>query len=937
MIDYNKMLHDLPKDKLSDDFDIELEAAYYSEIEKDLEDLLSTHEIEKALGTGGSGTVFQANYIPVGTSRCIKFPRKAYVERLSLPDNNEDKSPRLNPERHALERLNHPNIVRMHTAVKIQEGIYVLVMDCIPDCKDLDDFLKSNIKTCVNNLNDIDDCTSKNNSTNKNLEATKCFKTESPHEKIKYDLKKVLSNLCETLFKVSIAMNYMHTTSKIYHFDIKPSNILVDANGTPFITDLGFARDTNQYSQEEEIEIGFTWKYAHPTLRDPYVRGARLSRTPAKARAVLKGKNLSQKYDLFSFGRTLQELLMIFEKEFGEGCHTIYDFNYLHILACLLLDGTNSAVAPDMDQRNGFVSDFALNYHPDFFREHAITKTPELVKAFSKLRNVYQLEAVIPELNSWHPETINGSDIGPVVFTERVKLLVNHQIFKRLSEERQLGVLDQVFPTATHTRYNHSIGTYHAACQYVLALYNDPEVPVFKIVATVEDIKNILVTALVHDLGQSSLGHDLEEANEQIYSHTKFAIRLLDDRDLLNEFEMSLAEIIEMPEPMGWGIDINAIKRLINKEWKNPIEGLLVDCIDGVIDADKLDYLIRDSVDCRVNYGRSLDVHRFLRALTTSVPQKFNNPCRAYLTIRAKGRASAEAFAFSRYQLFSSLYWHHTYRAIKGMLLDAASRPPVLPGHKKKKSVQNMLPLVDQDILKDLYYYFVIKHNTWEAAIFHSYGDKSPTKKTIQGSEPDNYVKKERALEFLWRIGDDNSKKIISRISQRKIYRRIFELSVDRIPEGGRMKLAVILSPQERRNYTERVRIELLNALESIAQSISTVRLTDSVDKLLQRLSVLKSDDTTLVLDCPLRGWIPSGSAPYQISDYRRKFFAPTVGSEDKTKNVWEKIIPELMRTSAMFRVYCQKELSSIVYQLMKAHQVTEIVRKAIPVLFPGD
>ena len=87
------------------------------------------------------------------------------------------------------------------------------------------------------------------------------------------------------------------------------------------------------------------------------------------------------------------------------------------------------------------------------------------------------------------------------------------------------------------------------------------------------------------------------------------------------------------------------------------------------MDADKADYIIRDSVRCELTYGSQLDLERLLRVLTVAIiPEDASTVRRVTLGVYDKGLAGAHAFGQARYQLFSTVYWHHTARIAKAML-----------------------------------------------------------------------------------------------------------------------------------------------------------------------------------------------------------------------------------------------------------------------------
>jgi HD superfamily phosphohydrolase len=88
---------------------------------------------------------------------------------------------------------------------------------------------------------------------------------------------------------------------------------------------------------------------------------------------------------------------------------------------------------------------------------------------------------------------------------------------------------------------------------------------------------------------------------------------------------------------------------------------LLFSCLSGPIDIDKLDYLQRDSLHAGVPYGRNFDIGRLISSMCV-------HPDRWRLAVGEKGRTAAEMMVFSRYVMFSEVYWHHAVRSATAML-----------------------------------------------------------------------------------------------------------------------------------------------------------------------------------------------------------------------------------------------------------------------------
>ena len=235
------------------------------------------------------------------------------------------------------------------------------------------------------------------------------------------------------------------------------------------------------------------------------------------------------------------------------------------------------------------------------------------------------------------------------------------------------------------------LGSYTYTSYYVKSLFNDLGNPLFRNLVSAEDVNAVLLAALLHDLGQYPLAHDLEEVHERIFKHGKIGVDLLED-STPDIHGRTLLQILEDPKN-GWGVKISDLKRILGQHSRNlAISGgqaaslktnVLAAIIDGQVDADKADYIIRDSARCELPYGAQLDVERLLRVLTVAVlPDETSAEKRITLGVYDKGLVSAHAFGQARYQLLSTVYWHHTTRIAKSMLqyATASALPPLVLG-----------------------------------------------------------------------------------------------------------------------------------------------------------------------------------------------------------------------------------------------------------------
>src|ERR1043165_2341348 len=169
--------------------------------------------------------------------------------------------------------------------------------------------------------------------------------------------------------------------------------------------------------------------------------------------------------------------------------------------------------------------------------------------------------------------------------------LIDTPAFQRLRYVRQLGLAFLVYPGATHSRFEHALGTYHLA-RRTLALFE--EHPDFSALGV--ECALLRAAALLHDIGHYPFSHALEEIGA--LHHEEVARPRIHGGEVAELLARTL------------GADAPArILALIRGESESPLQGL----ISGSIDLDKLDYLRRDAFMCGVSYGE-IDVDRLINS-----------------------------------------------------------------------------------------------------------------------------------------------------------------------------------------------------------------------------------------------------------------------------------------------------------------------------------
>jgi uncharacterized protein len=234
--------------------------------------------------------------------------------------------------------------------------------------------------------------------------------------------------------------------------------------------------------------------------------------------------------------------------------------------------------------------------------------------------------------------------------------LIDTPAFQRLRYVRQLGLAFLVYPGASHSRFEHALGTYHLARRALLLLEERGDLRGIDDHARAE----VRMAALLHDIGHYPFSHALEE------------IGALDHEEVAHEliFRGPLAEVLTG----AFGSDApSRIHALVRGQSSSPLQGL----ISGSLDLDKIEYLKRDALMCGVPYWE-IDVDRLLHSLTI-----VEDPGTGRLSvgILEKGLAALESLLFAKYQMYRNVYWHHAVRSATAMykrMVDDALRANAL-------------------------------------------------------------------------------------------------------------------------------------------------------------------------------------------------------------------------------------------------------------------
>ena len=220
--------------------------------------------------------------------------------------------------------------------------------------------------------------------------------------------------------------------------------------------------------------------------------------------------------------------------------------------------------------------------------------------------------------------------------------LVDTEVFQRLRYVRQLGWTYLVYPGATHSRFEHALGTHHLS-RRTLALLCEAE----EATSINEDEQAIVRSAaLLHDVGHYPFSHALEEIGA--LHHEDVARPLITQGAIASLLSSRL------------GDDAPArVFDLIRGQSKSALQGL----ISGSLDLDKIEYLKRDAFMCGVPYGE-IDVDRLTNSLVLVDDPATGSSA---IGVQEKALSALESLLFAKYQMYRNVYWHHAVRSATAM------------------------------------------------------------------------------------------------------------------------------------------------------------------------------------------------------------------------------------------------------------------------------
>jgi uncharacterized protein len=256
--------------------------------------------------------------------------------------------------------------------------------------------------------------------------------------------------------------------------------------------------------------------------------------------------------------------------------------------------------------------------------------------------------------------------------TELERELIDAPVFQRLRRIKQLAGAHLVYPSAQHSRFEHSMGAMHVAGLAGDRLFSLNEL------ADHDLVQQLRVASLLHDIGHGPFSHLSEEvmmlrSNKDHEQIGKEIIQRTEISDILSTHGFSPKQISDLSTGQS------------NSKFMNEI-------IAGSLSSDLMDYLPRDSLFTGAEYGR-IDYNRIINSFTITDGRS--------IALQRSSLYSFESMLISRYEMFKAVYFHKTVRAAEVMLLHS-----ILLAFDSidflTRNVQTYLALTDDTIIAKL-------------------------------------------------------------------------------------------------------------------------------------------------------------------------------------------------------------------------------------------
>ena len=254
--------------------------------------------------------------------------------------------------------------------------------------------------------------------------------------------------------------------------------------------------------------------------------------------------------------------------------------------------------------------------------------------------------------------TVNDRVYGEIPVSDVASRLLSNRWLVRLDHIRQLGVCSFVYPSATHTRREHSLGVYHLAG--IVATHIRSLLPL----VTEEDVELVRIAGLLHDVGHGPLSHMYESLWRERgveWCHEKQTVRILAD-ELMSELYGARTWTHGAEENLSFLTSLfsGSVSTTTGRDPR--VIHALVDVVHSHagVDADRMDYLLRDTL-CVFGSTHTVDAMRIVHSIRLS-------PENGHISFDQKVALSIQQLFELRTRLHKQVYQHREVLVVETIL-----------------------------------------------------------------------------------------------------------------------------------------------------------------------------------------------------------------------------------------------------------------------------
>ena len=240
---------------------------------------------------------------------------------------------------------------------------------------------------------------------------------------------------------------------------------------------------------------------------------------------------------------------------------------------------------------------------------------------------------------------------GLIRLTDLERRIIDTPTFQRLRRIRQLALADLVYPGAHHSRFEHLLGTVHVAARILQGLGRREQL-------SEDDIRRVRLAALLHDVGHGPFSHVSEHLLDKYYDGSK--VGSASSREKIHE-KVTIDIITK-------GADLPKVLTPEDKDGvvgilKEPTErSFLRDIVSSDLDADKMDYLLRDAYYAGVQYGH-YDLEKVVEECRVERSGR-----ESFLVVDQGGLFAVEQLVLAKHHMTQQVYAHRV-RTITDLMI----------------------------------------------------------------------------------------------------------------------------------------------------------------------------------------------------------------------------------------------------------------------------